>query len=559
MPERRCDHRPVYRRAMATTTGCTAEAGREALADGRWADARACFEALLAGGEDPALLEGLGTAHRWLLDEAAAVDAHGRAYRLYRRRGDARGAARMAIMLSFHAYNFRSDVSVALGWIDRAARLLEEAEGPTPEDGWIALLRAHAAMLIDHDLSAARALAERGAAIGRELGDTDLEQLGLAQQGLVLVTEGHTAEGMALLDASGAAAIAGDVVDVEAMQTIYCYLIYACKRVRDYDRASEWCAQVRRSSERWSDRITFSICRAHYADVLMWRGAWADCETELDSAAREFAELNARRVADAVARLGELRRRQGRGADARALFDAAPGHPVAILGRAALDIDDGDPTSAAEGVERYLRNIDPGERTERVPGLEVLVRARAEAGDLAGARAARDELADVAAAVGTDPIRAARALAAGLVAGAEGDHDAARRALEDAVDLYERSGAPFEAATARRDLAAALAELGRDIRAREEAGRAEETLARLRGAPQAPAPDPSAADGITRREREVLALVARGHSNQDIARELVLSVRTVERHIANIYDKIGATGRSARAAAASYAARAGIG
>ena len=62
---------------MATTTGCTAEAGREALADGRWADARDCFEALVADGDDPAHLEGLGTAHRWLLDEAAAVDAHG--------------------------------------------------------------------------------------------------------------------------------------------------------------------------------------------------------------------------------------------------------------------------------------------------------------------------------------------------------------------------------------------------------------------------------------------------------------------------------------------------
>ena len=542
---------------MGTHARPTAREGRDALADGRWAEARACFEALLAAEEDPAHLEGLGTAQRWLLDEAAAVDAHGRAYRLYRRRGDARGAARMAIQLAFHAYNFRSDVAVALGWVDRAGRLLEEVSGPTPEGGWTVLLRAHAAILVDHDLAAARRLAAEGAAIGRALGDMDLEQLGRAQQGLALVTEGRAAEGMPLLDASGAAAIAGDIVDVEAIQTIYCYLIYACKRVRDYDRASEWCAQVRRTAERWSDRITFSICRAHYADVLLWRGAWADCETELDSAAREYAALNARRVADAVARLGELRRRQGRAADARTLFDAAPAHPVSILGRAALAIDEGDPASAVEGVERYLRNIDPGERTERVPGLEVLVRARVAAGDLTGARAARDELHEAAGAVATDPIRAARSQAAGLVARAEGDHDAARRALEDAVDLYERSGAPFEAAGARRDLAAALAALGREARAQEEAARAEETLERLRGASAAP-PPAAAPDGLTPREREVLGLIARGLSNQDIARELVLSVRTVERHIANIYDKIGAAGRSARAAAASYAARVGV-
>ena len=51
---------------------------------------------------------------------------------------------------------------------------------------------------------------------------------------------------------------------------------------------------------------------------------------------------------------------------------------------------------------------------------------------------------------------------------------------------------------------------------------------------------------------------SRGRSNQQIAGELVLSVRTVERHIANIYDKIGASGRAARAAAASYALAAGV-
>ena len=73
------------------------------------------------------------------------------------------------------------------------------------------------------------------------------------------------------------------------------------------------------------------------------------------------------------------------------------------------------------------------------------------------------------------------------------------------------------------------------------------------------APDAATAPaGLTAREVEVLRLVARGRSNQEIAAELVLSVRTVERHIANIYDKIGASGRAARAAAASYALAAGV-
>lgn len=58
---------------------------------------------------------------------------------------------------------------------------------------------------------------------------------------------------------------------------------------------------------------------------------------------------------------------------------------------------------------------------------------------------------------------------------------------------------------------------------------------------------------LTSRERDILRLVAAGRSNQEIANDLVLSVRTVERHLYNIYNKIGASGKSARAAAAAYA------
>lgn len=62
-------------------------------------------------------------------------------------------------------------------------------------------------------------------------------------------------------------------------------------------------------------------------------------------------------------------------------------------------------------------------------------------------------------------------------------------------------------------------------------------------------------DGLTDREAEVLRLIAAGTSNRAIAVALVLSVRTVERHIANLYPKIGAHNR---ADAAAYAIRRGL-
>jgi DNA-binding NarL/FixJ family response regulator len=86
----------------------------------------------------------------------------------------------------------------------------------------------------------------------------------------------------------------------------------------------------------------------------------------------------------------------------------------------------------------------------------------------------------------------------------------------------------------------------------------EDAAAAAAAAPSA-APASVAGDTtLTEREREVLLLVGEGISNQAIAERLVLSPRTVERHVSNIYVKLGLEGRSSRAAAASYAVRANI-
>jgi len=67
--------------------------------------------------------------------------------------------------------------------------------------------------------------------------------------------------------------------------------------------------------------------------------------------------------------------------------------------------------------------------------------------------------------------------------------------------------------------------------------------------PDATSSAPTGAETLSTREREVLALAAQGLNNDDIARALTLSVRTVERHLQNVYGKLGLQGRTARAAA----------
>ena len=63
-------------------------------------------------------------------------------------------------------------------------------------------------------------------------------------------------------------------------------------------------------------------------------------------------------------------------------------------------------------------------------------------------------------------------------------------------------------------------------------------------------PRAKAAGGLTTREREVLRLVAAGKSNRAIATDLILSEKTVDRHVSNILTKLGV---ASRAAATAYA------
>ncbi len=524
-------------------------AAREALEDGDWQRAKDEFVRAVATEETASAVEGLGLACRWLGEIGSTFRAYGRAYRLYRQAGDRVGAARVALQLASCEGTFRSEKAVALGWLERAARLLEGSV-PGLEHGWVELWRGHVALQLDRDPARALEHSTRAREIGSAAGLLDIEMTGLAQLGLALVSLGRVEEGMRCLDESAAAATAGEMEDLDAISSTYCYLIDACKRVRDFGRAAQWCDHVAEFSERWSDQITFAACRTHYADILIWRGAWAEAESDLLGLLGDLGALHRSRLADALVRLAELRRRQGRLSDAAELLAQCEGHLLAPLAAAALALDRDEPDEALRSVERYLRRVAPDSLTERAAGLELLVRAAAARGDLPTARDARDQLAEIAECVTSDAAQASAALAAGVVAIAEERWGDACRRLEDAVDLFTASGGRWESAQARRELARTLRALGKVDAADRELRAAYQELSRLGGAAR---PAEVSRAGLTRRELEVLGLVARGRSNQEIAAQLVLSVRTVERHVSSIYNKIGASGGAARAAAASYA------
>lgn len=543
------------------------EPGRRALREGRWEDARALLnEERQRSGESAELLELLGYAGWWLNDARLAIESRERAFLLFRSSGNEPRAALQAALVAADHVEFNGDEALAIGWLGRARTTLD-GYGSCPERALISSLEAYVA-LTEKNIEEARGHADTALAVARETGCIDAEMMALAVHGLAHVYEGNVERGMRLLDEATLIATDGEAGDQNMIATTCCFLIKACERTRDYDRAAQWCGRVQEYCRRWRFDSMFAVCRTQYATVLMWQGRWAEAEQELLTAQEELEATRPGTVRSSILRLAELRLRQGRLDEARALYDQAPTSILALLGRSMLALAEGNTTDAIDAAERYLRRIPRADRTERTPGLEQLARAQITAGLLDNARTTIKELREIDEVVGIPAVAVARITAEGMLAAAEGRHDEARRLFEDAIDTSTAAEIPVEAASTRVLLASSLAALGRTTAATEELQRAIETFTtvgaeRARGEAESllssllspTAPPIQATSDLTSREIDVLRLIAGGTNNDSIAEQLFLSVRTVERHISNIYSKLGLEGRSARSAATAWAIR----
>ena len=524
-----------------------------ALDLGSYAQSRELFEAALEIERSPEALAGLAEAARWLGDAEACQAARETAYRLYRDRGDRARAAGVAIWIANDARLMRPDSAVAAGWHARARTLLEGLD-TVPERGWLALQEAELSFAAG-DAVAARAAADLAVEIGRAHPENDLQYVARAMRGQTLVALGKTEAGMLELDEVAAAAVAGEVGSVTRAGLIWCYLIYACERVRDVERAAQWCKTVRERAEAISNRQLFGFCRTHYAGVLTARGAWSDAERELADAAADFAAAAPGGAPEAELALAEIRRRQGRAEEAEETCRRHPAELAAQLCLAELAWDRGDVRGAAELLERRNRRLSDAVVSADLQALELAARVRVAAGDREGAEEAAEKLEALAS---TAPARAAALFARGI--GEEPGSERARLALEDAVDAWSAAGMPFEAARAHVALARNLEANGRAADGARELSRARTILAELGSRLDPGSIDRSLARApgrgeLSARELEVLRFVADGLSDAEIAKRLFLSPHTVHRHVANIRAKLR---QPSRAAAAAQAARDGL-
>jgi DNA-binding CsgD family transcriptional regulator len=533
------------------------EHGRGAYADRAWATV---FEALSHANQEQPLgpddLELLArSAYMLGLDDdyRAALE---QAFHAYHEEGDMSRAARCAWWIG-HNLLFLGQAAPARGWFTRGQRLLEGEGVESVEQGYL-LIPA----LLEHsargDYEAAYATAVEIAEIGERFTDADLVAIARMEQGHALVRGGRIEEGFRLVDETMVAVTAGELSPVVA-GIVYCNTIAFCRDAYELRRAREWTDALTRWCEQQPDMVAHKgLCLVHRAEIMTLGGAWQNALEEASLVAERFTQgvLNQRALGHAAYRRAEVHRLQGDFDQAEIAYrEASRFGREPQPGLALMRLAQGKGGKAAAAMRRALSETTlPLKRAALLPAyVEILIETR----DVGEARAASDELAEIARRQGSEALLTQAAQAGGAVALAESDPRAALPALRRAWQAWRDLDAPYDAARARALIAQACAALGDMDTAALELDAARDVFFRL-GA----VPDLKRLDALTRkrgrtdhglsaRELEVLRLVARGKSNREIATALVISERTVARHVQNIFAKLRV---SSRASASVFAA-----
>jgi DNA-binding CsgD family transcriptional regulator len=496
-------------------------------------------------------LESLADAAFWLGCPRESIVARQRAYRRHRHAHDGRRTT-MAAWRLFYSYFDLDATAAASGWIQRAHRHALEVPDEI-ESHYVALADADWA-LYNGRLDDALARARQADDAGRQFDDRDLEALGVATQGRVLVARGDVSEGVDRLDEAMAASLSGELSPF-AIGWIHCLLLSTCQELGDVRRAAEWTDVAIRWSEESGEHSWYpGLCRLHRCEVQSLRGEWTVAEREALRAAEELAPFGDYLIADGHYLAGEIRRRRGDSAGAEEAFRRA--HELGRdpqPGLALLRLAQGDAKSAATALGLALSGGSGGQ-VRRGRLLAAHIDAELRLGNVEAARASAEELRELAAASRALYLRAMAASSHGAVLLADDDIEGAVRVLREACDMCRDLSCPYEAAEARVLLGVAARRAGDEQTARLEFEAARAIFEQLGAVPGVDrvngllAADTLNRHGLTAREVDVLRQAAQGKSNQEIALSLFISQHTVARHLGNIFRKLDVTSRSAATA-----------
>jgi DNA-binding NarL/FixJ family response regulator len=529
------------------------EEGRASFRRGAWSDAYAALSASdQAGLLEPGDLERLAVAAYLTGRDEESSDLFTRAHHALLDLGESERAAQCAYWLAFGLIQ-RGEMAQGGGWLARAQRVLDSGGRDSAVRGYL-LVPVALQQLGGGDHEAALATFREVDQNGERFGDRDLQTLGRLGQGQALLHRGDAARGRLLFDVA-MVAVTASVVSAVVSGIVYCAVIDECEQSFDVRRAREWTAAL----SRWCDAQPGLVpyrgqCLVHRSQVMMLLGDWPEAMEEARTARARLSDPPHPAIGMALYQLGELHRLRGEFADAEDAYrraNEAGRQPQP--GLALLRLAQGRAAAAAAAIEGALE--DSRDHVSRARMLPACVEIMLTADRMVEARQVCDQLVEIARASDAELLDAQAEHARGAVLLSEGNAREALEALRSACTLWRTMATPYHFARTQVLIARACRAVGDDDTAELEAAAARTVLVELGAKPdvarlndEASGRDGAASAGLSPRELEVLLLVAGGRTNRQIAEALVISDKTVARHVSNIFTKIDCSSRSAATA-----------
>lgn len=498
-------------------------------------------------------LERLGEAAYMLGREEEFVWAYERAFNEYLRYGRNRSAARCGFWIGLTLI-FRGEFGQGNGWLTRANRLVADHVPECAEHGYLLLPKVEQCLAAG-DPDEAYAQATRAAEIGLKCDDPDLLTIARHLQGRIKVEGGDLERGFELLDEAMVTVISDQLSPI-VTGLVYCSVIDTCQKFHSTSRAREWTSALVDWCAGQPDIVAFTgRCLIHRAEILILDGHWDEAGREADLAIARLQQGGTKHQAGpACYQEGEVFRLRGQWDKADAAFRAASGLGFDPQpGLALLRLRQGRFQPALSSIRRALQSVDDAPGKLRL--LPAAVEISLAAGLTEDARTLSESLSEYAHQYSADALRASAAEATARVLIHEGRASDALAHIRRAIEIQLELRAPYHVArdrvlTARACLAtgdfeAAHIELDEAIKlfgelgARPDEADANKLLVTL----SAPGNE-----ALTPRQTQVLRLIAAGLTNPEIAEELGLSQRTVDRHVSDILTRLNVPTRAAATA-----------
>ena len=545
------------------------EGAREAADDCRWHPAYEILSQLdqemALGAED---LELLSTAAFLTGHKDVSRQASMRAYQIRLNSGEKRRAAVQAVRIGLDKIDtaeivqasgcLPASLSSCSAWVAQAAALLH-GEEECVEHGYLLVPVAFEHLAAGNDLEGLQEsvrVAEQAVEIGRRFRDPELIALAGMILGRALIRSRREQDGMSVLEESVSIAVAGEV-SAPIAGIVLTAAVKAAEEEWDLARFDRFVRDLADWSRLQQGMVRFKArSLAHEATLNRHHGRWATAlELATEASDTGLGDLDQAALAEALYEQGQVLRIQGQLGAAEGLYRRA-----GQMGRdpqpglALLRLLEGDTDAAVASMARAVaESSQPLERAKQLAAqAEILV----EAGHLDGAENAVRDLVEIAGNRDKPLLDATARQARGRLLLAEGDAFSALEHLREASRIWRHLDLPYEEGRARLLIAQGCQMLGDEdtmvlegeagVRIFADLGAKKD----LTGAHKIIARKPAEAHGLTSRELEVLRLVAKGLTNRDIADQLVVSVRTVDSHVSNLFTKLGVTNR---AAATAYA------